>query len=134
MNQSYISSEFVDYTCAANLITKNALNSLGANDRHVSHNDGIYISAKIEGNSSHETTTITIQNNYAPNNVFSQIESKPSYTDSFTYSSQGNHYNQGVNSGVNSFDDKSAHNTTGLGQYDSKISYGSSSKNESNSY
>ena len=79
MNQSYISSDFVDYTSAVNRINQNALNNSGPIDRSVNNSNSIFFSAKIDGNLPHETTTITLSNNYVPSNVFYQNEAKPSY-------------------------------------------------------
>ena len=127
MNQSYISSEFVDYTSAANLINKNALHSSGANDRNASNNN-IFYSGKLEQSKPQETSSVTVSNNCLPQNVFSQQqEAKP---DAFSHSSQSNNYK---NYGMEDHENKS-HNTTGLGVQDSKISYGDDSKINDMSY
>lgn len=48
MKESYISSDFVDYTSAASLITQNALHSSGTNDRNAKiNNNNVFNSTKI---------------------------------------------------------------------------------------
>jgi len=66
MNQSYISSDFVDYTSANALISQNSLNNSGTLER----NNNVYISGKAEQNTPIETPPIN-SNKYQLHNVFS---------------------------------------------------------------